>query len=211
MIADIAAAIVKVRTSLGDSAAGKLQRGENLPKPDGVTTIFFLQNFNVVSASIYITADASIRSQSGFTPDYANGIITFTVAPSASLTIFRADYNYYAATDTEYTEFINDALSLLGIAAVTSVPQGLEAALVKLAQYGYFTKRATDYATRYSSSGGMVGQQVESVCANFTKLAKLAFDTGTTMREDYYKRQGRRAAPASGAIAYNPQDYTPER
>ena len=211
MIADIAAAIVKVRTSLGDSAAGKLQRGENLPKADGSTTIFFLQNFNIVPGSVFVTQDTSVRSQAGFTEDDINGIITFAVAPVATLTTFRADYNYYVATDAEYTEFINDALSMLGLDDVAAVPVGLESALVKLAQYGFFTKRATDYATRYNSNAGGAMFAVESVCANFTKLATANFNQGTQMRDDYYKRQGRRAAPASGSIAYDPPDYTPER
>ena len=211
MISDIAAAIVKVRTSLGDSAAGKLQRGENLPKPDGSTTIFFLQNFNVVAASVFITQDSVIRSQAGFTLDGPNGIITFNTAPLATLTTFRADYNYYVATDAEYTEFINDALSMLGLTDVTAVPQGLEAAFVTLAKYGYFTKRATDYATRYNSNAGGAMFAVESVCANFTALADKAFTQGNDMRDDYYKRQGRRSAPASGSVAYDPPDYSVER
>lgn len=208
---DIAAAILKVRASLGDSATSKLQRNENLIKPDGVNKFFLLANFPVVSGSIFITQDASVRSQSGFTPDYTNGSITFATAPAATLTKFCADYNYNIATDAEYTEFINDALSMLGLADITAVPQGLEAALVTLAKYGYFTKRSTDYATRYDSSGGIAGHQVSTVTSNFLKLADKAFTQGTDMRDDFYKRQGRRAAPASGSISYHIDPYTPER
>ena len=208
---DTAAAILKVRTSLGDTATGKLQRNENLLKPDGVNKIFLLANFPVVDASVFVTQDASVRSQAGFTVDDANGIVTFTVAPLATLTTFRADYNYYFATDTEYTEFVAQALSYLGMADISAVPQGLESAMVEYAKYAYYTKRATDYATRYDSSGGIAGYQVSSVTKNFLALAKAAFAMAADVRDDYYKRKGKRNAPASGSFNYGIDPYTPIR
>ena len=211
MIADIAAAIVRVRASLSDSGTSKLQRGENLLKPNGTQTIFLLANFNVVSGSVYVTQDASVRSQSGFTMDYPNGIITFTVAPVSTLTKFYVDYNYYFATDTEYTEFVNQALSYLGIAAVSDVPLGLEAALIEYAKYAFYTKHATEYANRYNSSGGIAGHQVESVTKNYLALATTAFKMAADLRNDYYERKGKRAAPASGSFNYNIDPYTPPR
>ena len=211
MIADIAAAIVRVRASLGDSAASKLQRFENLFKPDGVYRIFFLANFNVVAGTVYVTQDASVRSQTGFTVDTANGILTFTVAPLSTLTKFYADYNYYFATDAEYTEFVNQALSYLGIADITGVPQGLEAALIEYAKYAYYQKRATEYANRYNSSGGVAGHQVESVTKNYLALGKSAFTMASDLRDDFYKRKGKRNAPASGSFNYSIDPWTPTR
>lgn len=193
-----------------------LARGESLQLPEGAAvatcTVFYLANAPIVASSVYLTTGTTFRTQSGFTVDTNNAILTFSVAPGASGSLpnpFVVDYNFNWFTDADYIAFIGRSLELLGFAAnisgtttTTVLDTGLFPAVYELAKSWFYGRRATQYAEKYSASGGGQGQQVESVCKHFQDLEKVSYAEGIKKRDDFYKRQGQREAPSSHAVNY---------
>ena len=192
-------------------------------RPDGMTVdgsnkVFRLggqdgHSLPLVAASVYLTYGSTQRTQTGFAQsDNVNGIITFTNAPTNGLEIL-ADYNYYWFSDAQYTEFLNEAAQTIsaGVTDATAIIAGLQQALYQYALSFFFQSRASQYAERYASSGGEAGQSVQTVCQQYMALSKQAAARGATYRDDYYKRQGQREAPASTTVTYRVDPITPFR
>ena len=182
---------------------------------DGTNTKFRLQFRKIVGTSstvhsVYVSYGTTFRTQSGFTMDLDNGIITFTVAPTNGTAIV-ADYNYYWFSDTEHTQFLNSAAEQCSETDPTAVPAELQPAMLQYALGYYWQNRASAYANRFSSSSMGLATQVDAVTKNFLELAKLAFDMAAKIRKEYYDRQGQREAPASGVVTYGIDPYTPQR
>lgn len=220
----LAALIVSLRSLASDTTDSNVIFGEKIGDTqfvvDGTNKVFRLRNVPVVgtvatAASVYLTRPGtSYRIQTGFTmTDMANGILTFTAAPTANENIY-ADYNYYFFSDAKYTEFLNEAASNILQDATddpTTVEAGLIPAMLQYALAYFFKARASQYQNRYSSSGGEAGQSVESVAKGFTMLATAAEKRADTMREDFYKRQGQREAPSAAVTNYRIDPITPIR
>ena len=213
-----AALITSIRTKGNDTSTSNLVLGESPvgqgnQKNDGSNTHFRLQNTNLVTGSVYVTINTSYRATTGFTMDLVNGLVVFASAPAANANPFYIDYNFQWFTDTDYTDFITDATRDLGYSYVdpTTVPDTLIPALEQYALYYYWTRRASRYAHKYSSSGGSAGQQVDVVTENFLSLAKMAKKCGVDLRDDYYKKQGRQYDPASGTVTYQFDPMSPIR
>ena len=216
--------VLELRLLCKDTASSHIVYGEslgNLPgQPvDGSNTKFRLggqdgHTLPVVASSVYVTiVGSSFRTQSGFTlSDAANGILTFSPAPSNGAQVL-VDYNYYWFADAFYNEFLTQAaqMALAGTTDSTSVPEGLKEAMMQYALYLFYGARASQYAERYSSSGGEAGQSVESVAKVYLSLANAAKKRADEIRDDYYKRQGQRHAPASATVSYQIDPITPIR
>jgi hypothetical protein len=192
-------------------------------RPDGFTVngtnkVFRLggedgHSLPLVASSVFISTGATQRSQSGFTQtDNVNGFITFATAPPAGIDVF-ADYNYYWFSDAQYTEFLNEAAQTVqaGVADATVIITGLTQSLLQYALASFFKSRASQYAERYSTSGGEVGQSVEAVAKIFLSLSKEASARGKDYRDEYYTRQGARNAPAQAIGNYRIDPITPPR
>jgi len=183
---------------------------------DGTNTRFRLQNPILIATNkIWWSSTSTYRSQTGITIDDANiGAITISPAPAQGTTNapFYLDYYFYWFTDTDYTEFLNDAArDLLAVSDPTTVADALIAALLEYALGYFYQARASQYLHRYSSSGGQAGQSVQSVAQGFFKAADSAFLKAKGIRDDYYKRQGQREAPSSGILNYGISPITPPR
>lgn len=214
LLADL---ITSLRTLAGDTTISNLITAETpIGTADGTNTHFRLQYRKIVGSSstthsVYISFGTTWRTQSGFTMDLTNGLITFTSAP-ANGTELLVDYNFYWFNDTEHTEFLNRAANHFSANTdPTLVDPGLEMALLQYALGYYWQRRASEYAHRFSSSSMGVSAQVDVITKNFTNLAKAAFDTADKFRDMFYKRQGQREAPASGTQTYKFDPYTPQR
>lgn len=214
----LALLIASLRVKGEDTATSNLILGENPSgqgnlKNDGSNTNFRLQNRNIVSGSAYVTINSSYRSQSGFTVDTVNGLIVFGSAPVADSDPFYFDYNFYWFADSDYQDFVTSAVEDLGFvyADPIPVPSGLYPALIQYSLYYYWTRRSTQYAHRYSSSGGQASQTIEAVTKNFMSLASQALKAAVQKRDDFYKRQGQRNAPASSTAVYRIDPITPIR
>lgn len=178
---------------------------------DGVNTKYRIEHYPVVSGSVYMTVGTSFRGQTGFTVDLVNGIIAYTVAPTAGSKPFECDYNYNWFTDTDHTQFLLSAAQSLGFAAAVDVPTGLNPAMLHYALHHFWERRASAYANKYSSSGGQAGHSVEVVTKAYKALSDTAMKDADKMRDDFYKKQGRRENPASGVVSYKIDPFTPRR
>jgi hypothetical protein len=183
---------------------------------NGSKTKFRLQRQNIVGTSttvhsVYLSQNSTIRTQSGFTVDLTNGILTMSAAPAAADSPLSVDYNFYWFPDASYNEFLTDAGRALKFTDVTTTPDGLLPALLNYGLYYFYIARATEYAHKYASSGGQAGQSVETVTGNFRALAKLAKADAEKFRDDYYKGAGARQAPASHFINYGIDPGSPRR
>jgi len=225
-IADI---ITSLRTLSQDGPADKVVFGENLGNNptmpvDGTNKKFRLggpaKTIPVVAASVYITivgTGAVFRTQTGFTLDDAtNGLISFTVAPNPGAgqgNGVYADYNYQWFTDAKYTEFLNESAqqTLAGVADPTAIVEGLKEVMLQYALAHFWMSRASQYAERYSSSGGEAGQSIESVAKAYITMADNANKRADKLKLDFYKRQGQREAPAVSLPHFSIDPITPVR
>jgi hypothetical protein len=208
----IADLILRARILANDTATANFQREVPTGRIDGTNTHFQLQNKNPIPASMYLTVNTSYRQASGFTvSDATAGLIEITVAPAASANPFWMDYNFYWFSDGDYTEFLNDSALKLSAPTPVTVDPGLIDALLQYSLGYFWQRRATQYAHKYASSGGTVGQSVEKVTEAFRELSNQAFAKGDSFRDAFYKRQGQREAPASAVANYNIDPYTPIR
>lgn len=218
----LATLIASLRTLASDNTDSNVIYGEKIGDTqflvDGTNRLFRLRNVPLVGANagvgnVYLTRPGtSYRIQTGFTiTDVANGIITFTVAPTANESIY-ADYNYYYFSDAKYTEFLNEAASNLLLNATddpTTVVAGLIPAMMQYALALFFKARASQYQSRYSSSGGEAGQSVESVASGYAKLAAAAEKRGDTMRQAFYENQSQNFSPGVAVANYRIDPITP--
>lgn len=178
----------------------------------GTTTLFYLANKPVVSGSIFVTQGTTYRqtiAAAGVTADLVNGILTFASAPTSP--VFLVDYNFNYFADADYQSFLNEALRFIGQASTASIDELLATAVYDEAKAQFYMAMATQYAIRYSSSGGSVGTNVDSVTKNYLALHKAAHEKAVEGRDDYYKRQGQREAPSSHFSNYGTSPITPRR
>ena len=215
MTVSMADLITKMRMFADDSPSANYIRGETLkPKPDGVRVRFFLDYQNIAKDSVFITkgaGEANYRLTTGFTLDLQNGIVTFDVAPVSGVSPFEADYNFLWFTDADYQNFLNNSAIYLGSPDAISVIAGLQPAMYQFGMHHYWIRRASHYAHKYASTGGMASHSVDVVTKNFKDLAESAWEKGIQFRDDYYKRLGQREAPASTSEAYAIDPFTPIR
>jgi len=204
--------VLRLRILANDTATSNLITGETpVGTRNGSNLHFRLQYQNIVSGSVYMTIDNTFRTQSGFSVDTANGLLLFGSAPLSTVSTFAADYNFQWFTDTDYTEFLTEASYQLSVTDAADVPTGLTMSLMQFALYYFWLRRATQYAHRYSSTGGQAGESVDVVTSNFRKLAADAMKAALQMRLDYYERQGEREAPSSATWSFGIDPYTPIR
>lgn len=215
-MASLATLITQARTLCRDLSNSNRSVRES-PKGinDGTNTKFSVQNPIIVASSLKWSAATTYRVTTGVTIDDANlGYVTINPAPPAGTqnAPFFVDYYYQWFADTDYTEFLNDASrDVVGSGDPTSVTDGLLSSLLQYTLGHFYQARATQYANRYSSSGGQAGQSVDTVTKNFQALSDAAFKRAKELRDDYYERLGQRDAPASTIINYRIDPMTPPR
>lgn len=225
-LADI---ITSLRILIGDGPDSKVVLGEQLGSDprcpvDGSNKNFMLgwqaKTTPIVATSVYVTivgTGAQFRLQTGFTvSDATNGIIAFASAPNPGTGQGQGvyvDYNYQWFTDAKLTEFLNEAAAQTnsGTTDPTTVVDGLKEAMLQYALSHSLMARAAMYAERYATSGGEAGQSVEAVSKALKSLSDAAIKRADTLRDDFYKRQGRREAPAVATTNYRVDPITPFR
>ncbi len=166
---------------------------------DGVNKIYYTFDDRVVSGTLVPTIDGV--DQSAFTlDDPILGKFTFTTAPVAQSTV-RARYYYQFFLDSELDEFLRMAAGQIRETDdITTVIPGLKNAALNFAGHFAFAKQAIRWAQRMSERFILEDAPVEGepqARSNlFKSLSQMYYDTAVKMREDYYKRHGRREAPA---------------
>jgi hypothetical protein len=215
-MATLATLITEARTLCRDLSNSNRSIKET-PKGlnDGSNTHFSVQFPIIVTASVKWSSASHYRVVTGVTIDDANlGYISINPAPEAGTqnAPFFVDYYFNWFADSDYTEFLNDAArDLVGNGDPTLVIDGLISALLQFTLGHYWQARANQYASRYSSSGGMAGQSIDKVADRFGTWADQAFKLGQTLRDDYYKDLSQREKFASKIINYAIDPMTPPR
>jgi len=228
MATSYATLIISAREETRDMVYSNMIRQESLTElRDGTNTVFYLQNQNIVSGMVnsvqygpWVTYGSNKRSLSTgafpFTLDAVNSIITFSSAPdSGSTQPLFVDYYYQWFSDTDYTSWIDQAtLELTETAGSFVGPVGLGGdltpALIQLVVERFWIARASLYATKYATSSGGASEQVQTVTANYLKLAQQARAKANSLRKVAYVDPGQIMQPASATITTQPTTYTPK-
>ena len=179
---------------------------------DGSNKTFRLSFPNIVTTGIYMTYGSGIILQPAGAStfailDAATGYLT--IQPSGSApdagTTQPLYFDYFANIFpyADYQSMLDEATDWLGGVAGTDLANGLYPAQVRYALSVFYNRRASNAAKEYASTGGGgFGAQPQTPAQAFTALAKSALQQAVTLRDDFYKRQGQRNAPASGSIHY---------
>ena len=182
---------------------------------DGTNKTFRLAAGNPVAGSIYYTYGATVRATTGFTLlDQMSGYMGLAAAPDAGTTQpFFFDYFFQWFADADYQDMIDDATLALGGIAGQDLPEGagLYPAQIQYALANYWDRRASATANMFASHGGSADAHPETVTNAFRNLAKDARKNGDTLRDAFYKRFGKRNAPASATVTYGFDLQTPPR
>ena len=204
--------VPRVQVLANDSATSNPHFGETpTGLRDGSNKVFRLAFTNPVAAGIFMTYGAGIiRQAAGALTfqvlDQASGYLTVSpggVAPDAGITNPLAfDYFSQLYPYADYQSMLDEATEWIGGAAGVDVAEGLYPAQIRYALSVFYNRRASDKAKEYASSGGGIGAQPQTPAQAFTNLAKSALQQAVTLRDDFYKRQGQRNAPASGTMSY---------
>ena len=211
--------VAAIRAEADDTEASNPMYGQTAQGTvDGTNTLFKLPDTNIISDPVntqynpwLISGSPAVRSQSGFTYDPLTGYVTLGSAPAAGSNPPLMDYYFNWYVDADYNTFIDRATEDLGGVAGVAVIEGLWPALIYYSLARYFKRRATSHAYKYQTSGGSASANPTTPAQNFRQLAKDALAAAIVSRDDYYKRQGQRNAPASGTITYGISRYTPRR
>ena len=207
-----AAQITSLRTLVDDSVTSKQARAETPQNArDGARKVFQLLHYPIVASSVYLTTGATIRTQTGYTVDLVNGLLTFTVAPTGLESPWYVDYYWQWLPDSAFTEFLDNASYDIGFNPTIAVPIGLTNAFNNYGAYHFYKAMAAKYAWRFNSAGGGQGQNVDVVTQNWRKLADEAKTEGDSMKAEFYKRHGAREAPAIGTASMSIDPFTPMR
>lgn len=217
-------------------------RDERLDGVDGATKRFTLLYYPVAAAASPGTFDFELRKThagvttlltitTDYTIDGVNGIVTTVTAPAGGAGVdpideLKATYHFTWYDDDQYYDFIDDSCMIVGTVpdqtmapqaraadALLKLPDGLMDSVKKLCAHAFYKRRASEYATRFSSSANGQTVNVDVVTTNFRKLAEETWKEGIQLRDDYYKRRGAREAPSFGLSAAKGLNvpYTPRR
>ncbi len=183
---------------------------------DGVNKIFRLSAQNIVVStppSLFLTYGSITRAATGFTlTDAPSGYITMGTAPDAGTTQpFFFDYYFQWFVDNDIMSMIDAATLELGGQIGTDLDPGLYPAQVQYALFHFWNRRASATANMFASHGGNADAHPETVTNAFRNLAKDAKKNGDDLRDMFYKRFGKRNAPASATITYGFDPQTPPR
>jgi hypothetical protein len=207
-----AAQIAAIRSLVDDTSTSHQGRAE-IPQGqrDSSRRVFQVLYYPIVSGSVYLTTGTTIRTQTGFTVDLTNGLLTFTVAPVGTENPWECDYYWQYLADGEYSTFLDQASYDVGFSPTTTIPDGLINSFYLYAASHFYERMAARYASRFNSSGGGQGQSVDVVTGNFRKLSEDAKSKADFMKLEYYKRHGQREAPSISVVAPVIDPWTPMR
>lgn len=212
--------LTSVRTGLDDTSTNKYVGGEDLSNQIfSGNLIFRIGNGNIVTASEKVIVDGVVLVNGvGYTLNNATGQLTLVVAPVATI---RVSYNWQDFSDDEITDFIGSGVQHVGYRTSTDpsttftdlalVPVDLQTAVEHYALFHGFSTLAAKTARLFIAGSGKKNINKDNIAKKYLELANFHQNQGDTDRDDYYKRQGRRNAPAFAANTVNYPTNTPRR
>jgi hypothetical protein len=206
----VADVIKDLRTELDDSDYSK-QATDDVSKQITTTNkIFTLNHRPIVAATEVVTVDGVILAlTTGYTINNTTGVLTLVAVPSAIVTV---SYFWYDFSDDQLDGFIFSGLNHVSLGTTrtnaetdfAAAPQGLQAVIEHYALYHAFAALASKTIRLHKAGAGQKNIDKDQVGKKYQEAATFWHEAADKEREDYYKRQGRRNAPAS---AENSVDY----
>jgi hypothetical protein len=202
----LANAITDLRRFLHDGPQDRLVKQKIVVGAvDGVNTQFFTFEDRIIAPSLIVTVDftpVTVTVDDPITGEF------HTDSPPARDTTVRAQYFFQYFLDSELEEALNFAMiQVLQVEDVTTCPVEMKYAVMHYAGHFAYQKQAMRWAERMSHKFLLEEEPLQAeVLARsnmFNSIATKLLDNGERLRDDIYKRAGRRNAPAFGV--YKPQ------
>lgn len=204
----IADAIAMVRRMVDDTSTSHRCAPDDLSyQVDGTKKTFVSSNGNVLAGAL---ASVDGAAPAAVTPtDAAFGMFAFSSAPTVTLELF---YNYQWFTDTDMGAFIDQALSEMNYTQTdlaTAIPSALYTAMGHLAAAAAFENLMSRFARQFSSSVEGQSYEKSDVFRAYKDARDKNQERGKSIRDDYWKAQGRSYKPAYGTT-YNRRPQFPQ-
>lgn len=214
-IIDIPSGLSTLRNVANDRADSKfVYREKPSGLQDGVNKLFRFLDRNLVVPTWKIHLDAAEKSNPADwqVVDAATGQFQFTTAPPVTVAI-TGSYFYQDLSDAALVTYLILAAQREGFdtAFGIDIPSGLQPAIVYFAAADAYYALAREFAERFDWSVESKTVSMQAIADKYNALAKDFESRGIVARDDFYKRQGRREAPASAASGFILRPYTPRR
>lgn len=211
--------IISCRTLVGDGPTDNAARLENLNNIDngnninGAQKVFNLQNFPIAPGGVFQTlSDGNAVTPSGV--DELHGQVLFTIAPTLTL---QVSYYYFLFEDSAWSEFIINALQIVGLSTnnptqdIVVVPEGLLAACKLYAAYYFAMRVASQTGLWYNQKLQERDEARDSISGKWLKIAAAYKKDADALRADYYLGAGRQLKASFTILEHAPRPYTPSR
>jgi hypothetical protein len=191
-------------------------------KTDGVNKIFKTFEFRRVTDFTTAASPMGVfKNSTAVTPatdltsdDLVSGHFVLSTAPVDG-DVVEATYYYQWMLDAELTQFITSAMQWLGVGTdITTIPDGLNPALLHYAGQESYHKLSIKWSTRASETyllEDAPDAKNQGVVDSFRKLAEDFKVKSIELRDNFYTRQGQTLAPLFGVAAGSVRELTPQR
>ena len=201
----VPAAILAIRLSINDSASSNYAGPDNLEaQVDGLRKVFKLSNKNIVTGnpSTFYVVDNGTPVYADPT-DPVNGLIVLATAPALS---FEYYYYFQKFIDSEIQQFLDTGLGKVGQTetTLTTIDQGLWDVVSHYASAEAFHSLMAKFAETFNTNVEGEDYTMSDIFKAYKTLHDSHVKDGDEMREEYYKKQGRRFQ------SYSTSNYAPQ-
>jgi len=212
-------ALNDLKVTLSDAATDKLRWGKSvLDQPNGTRTKFKtfefrrVTNFTTSAAPEGVYVNDTLAAVAADFPEY--GQFQLAVAPAEGARI-EATYYVKFFTDIELIVFLAGASKWLGVGEdYTLVAPGLQPSAIKYASADAYQKLALRFAEHLSETFRFQDSQDPkrgSIVDQYRQFASDYRKEATTLRDQFYTRQGQSLQPLFSSISGSVSDPMPKR
>ena len=213
----VAQATVDLRRFLSDGPLDRPVKSKQVVGVvDGANKVFFAFDDRLIPGTLRPTVDYTDVAIGSFAvTDAALGIFTLTTAPTSGQTV-RARYYFQYFLDEELDEALELAAGEITESDdITTIASGFKQAALNFAGHFAYQKLAIKWAQRMSQRFLLEEEPLNAEILTrsnmFRDIARDLRSAGLDMRDDFYKRHGRRHAPSYGMIKPNIPPIGPRR
>ncbi len=213
--------ITKARGYLNDGYGDNVTRDDISDLADGSTVVFQAYNQNLINAAAGAPADPAVRvngiASAWSTFNSAAGLVTLSSAPAAGALVYL-EYYFVLMPDSTYLNFAQSAAKFVGLTpafTMTTQDSGMSGPLAEAAVH-YMASVAAQKMCSLSSwyyQAGAGNKNVDKavIAAAFKDTSVEEYAAAVAVRDDFYKREGAREAPAWGRARTPFPSYAPPR
>jgi hypothetical protein len=224
----ISTLIASVRSAFNDTLADHFAKDDLTKQVDGTNLRFKLNCQNVVDhttdgapsdPAVYVAGTLKTVT-TDYTVSKATGLIVFVTGhqPTAGQRV-SVEYFYVLIPDADYISFAQGASDFVGVKPTFTATTDYTAwnDLLNSAAEHYMHSHAAQKMANlsswyYSANAGNKSFDKKNIAAAFSKTARDEAAEAVERRDDVYKRQGQRNAPAMNQSAYSgARPYQPPR